>query len=231
VTVAASRESAPALRVREVVTAVVKQAIADRRAVRVALLDDGSPEADLVARWLSEALGAGGLVTVHLEDPGLESVLQLVRTVAGRGADRSGETPGGVLDTANEVRRLFARLVPGAVPANPVNKTALLLGGSLPPEPLLPLGDLYASEIQSLTGRWSAPQSVRSLAQACGGIERLDTALREYIDRRDPDGLAMLDARIRNEVLSALGAGRASRVSGLIVPKLGSRTLGADLFE
>lgn len=205
-------------RIAEILGAVATQALLDRGARRVALLDDGSPEAVLAERLLVRSLGAGRVVRIAT-DPGLESVLQPAAPDLPR--ERIAE----------EARRLRARLTPDALPAHPASKTALLLGGELPPEPLLPLGDLYATEVAALAGGWSAPEPVRALAERAGGIERLDEALRLRIDGRDAAGLTRLPVGLAREVESALSAGRASRATIRVVPKIGSRTLGVDLFE
>jgi hypothetical protein len=215
---AAAREA----RLRELVGAVARQALADRGCRRIALLDDGSPEAQLAARWLGEGVGEERVVAVAIGDREVESVLQPLGAST-RGGDRE--------EHAAEVRRLRARLMPDALLANPSNKTALLLGGALPPEPLFPLGDLYASEIEELTGRWSTPPAVRELAERCGGVRRLDDALRAALDGRDPQGLRGLPEPVRGAVEAALRRGSAWRTNAVVVPKIGSRTLGVDLFE
>ncbi|HEU4562565.1 MAG TPA: hypothetical protein VFS20_32345, partial [Longimicrobium sp.] len=51
-------------RIAEIVGAVARQALRDRGATRIALLDDGGPEADLAARILTQALGAEGVIRV-----------------------------------------------------------------------------------------------------------------------------------------------------------------------
>lgn len=206
-------------RVGEVVGAVARQALADRGVGRIALLDDGGPEARLAARLLEDALGADAVVRVDIADGALEPLLQ--RVAPESGAARVGD----------ELRRLLARLVPGALPAHPANKTALLLGGALPPEPLLPLGDLWASEVAALCGGWSAPNEVAALAEAAGGIEALDGALRGWIDRRDPQALDALPDDVAARVRLVFAAGRAGRIAPRVVPKLGTRTLHVDLFE
>jgi hypothetical protein len=153
-------------RLAELVGAVTARALADRGASRVALLDDGGPEAELAAGLLAATLGAARVVRVAETGPLLEPLLRL---------DEGGDPS----RAADEARRTLARLVPDAVAAHPANKTALLLGASLPPEPLLPLGDLWASEVAALQGGWSAPPEVAALAEAAGGIEALDADLFE----------------------------------------------------
>jgi hypothetical protein len=205
-------------RLAEIVGAVAHQALADRGASRIALLDDGGPEAGLAARLLAAALGAGRLVRVTAGDGEMESVLHLAPHAEG---ERLRE----------EARRLAARLTADSVTAHPANKTALLLGGELPPEPLLPLGDLWATEVAELAGGWSAPGEVRRMAALAGGIEALDAALRAWADGRDATALATLPAEAADAAAWALAAGRASRLHPRTVPKIGTRTLGVDLFE
>jgi hypothetical protein len=205
-------------RIAEVVGAVARQALADRGLTRIALLADGGPEAALAARMLAAALG--------------ESVVLRVTADA---AD-AGPLPAGAADlpgwrVAQEVRRFRARLIEGALAAHPANKTALLLGGELPPEPLLPLGDLWATDVLALAGGWSAPPEVAALAAAAGGIQALDDALRRRFDGRDPSALAALPPAAADEARRRLAAGWASRRNPRTVPKLGGRTLCIDLME
>lgn len=206
-------------RLAEVVGAVARQSLADRGLRRLALLDDGGPEAELAARLLDEALGADAVVRVVSGDRALEPLLHHLAPESG--AARVGE----------EVRRLRARLLPGALPAHPANKTALLLGGELPPESLLPLGDLWASEVAELAGDWSADDEVRRLAEDAGGIDALDDALRGWTDRRDPAALDALPGDVPARVRLTFAEGRAARIFPRVVPKLGTRTLYVDLFE
>lgn len=208
-----------ARRLAEVVGAVAAQALLDWGADRVALLDDATPEFALALEWLRDRLGQQGVIAVTADRQALESLLQL-----SGGSENSGEVEA-------ELRRMTARLDPKSLIASAANKTTLLLNGPIPPDPLLPLGDLYASEVAQLAGECSVPRRVRALADRCGGIDRLDAALRRYIDDRDPEGLSSLGSENKQEVLAALDSGRASRLWSRIVPKIGRRTLGLDLFE
>lgn len=200
-------------RVREVIAAVCRQALRDRGAQRVALLDDGTPETELAAGILAEC---AEVVRVAPLGPELESLLH----PAGADADR----------LRLEGQRLRARLLPDALPAWAASKTVLLLAGPLPPEPLLPLGDLYATEVAELAGGWSAPEEVRAVVERAGGVERVDRALRLFVEGRDPRALEGLGAGAA-EIRALLARGAASRRAAHVVPKLGSRTLAADLFE
>jgi hypothetical protein len=204
-------------RVAEVIGAVARQALADRGLTRVALLYDESPEARLADSILSGQLGRDQIATIMVDPDHADWV------AGDLGADRR--------QAEEEVRRMLSRLVYGALPAHPANKTALLLGGALPPEPLLPLGDLWATDVLALGGGWSASPEVEALARDAGGIEALDGALRGLIDGRDASALDALPAEVAARVRTMLAAGSAGRRYPHVVPKLGGRTLFADLQE
>lgn len=206
-------------RIAEIVGAVVRRAIADRGAAAVALIDDLGPEAELAADWLGRVLAEGSLLRISETPRGVESLLQTGRAEAER--DR----------VHTEALRFAARLVRGSIVANPINRTAMLLSGDPPPDPLLPLADLYASEVEELAGGWSAPLPVRELAKRAGGVVKLDAALRARLEMRDPAGLGSLPEDVAREVEAALARGSSGRRGAWIVPKIGYRTLGVDLFD
>lgn len=124
-----------------------------------------------------------------------------------------------------------ARLVDDALPAHPANKTGLLLGGALPPEPLLPLGDLWATDVIALAGGWSAAPEVMALVEEAGGIDAVDGVLRRLVDGRDAAATHTFREDVAERVRAALAGGSVSRRWPRIVPKLSVRTLCADLFE
>ena len=192
-------------RVASVVAAVIRHAADDAGAAGVVVLDDGSPEAGLAVRWSVDALGSE---RVHA-----------VRPSAGGDA---------------EAHRHAARVLAGergALLCHPANKTALLLA-PVPPEPLLPLGDLYASQVAELTGAWSAPDSVRRLAEEVGGVTVLDEILSMLLDeRREPAAVLSRHPAAGPRVMEAMTRARFWRNRCGLVPKLGARTLGIDLFE
>ncbi|HEY7766538.1 hypothetical protein [Longimicrobium sp.] len=206
------------VRVAEIVGAVARQALADRGLTRIALLDDGSEQADLAARLLIHVVGEAAVERVTVTAAEMEPLLP-----AWPGVPRQR--------VEDELRRVRARLT-DALPAHPASKTELMMGGALPPEPLLPLGDLWATDVLALGAAWSGSAELRSIADEAGGIETLDAALRRLVDRRDSlgwdDGLP---PAVRERVRLAIRGGAAWRRDPFIVPKLGSRTLGTDLFE
>lgn len=113
----------------------------------------------------------------------------------------------------------------------PANKTALLLGAETRAD-ILPLGDLYYSHVQELAGEAAFPQEFAQLAGTCGGMAALDGALQAYFDGRLPWEVATsrLTIAARRQLRAALDAARFRRQRIGIVPKLGSRTLGIDLY-
>ncbi|HEX2209197.1 MAG TPA: hypothetical protein VHG93_16065 [Longimicrobium sp.] len=202
-------------RVAEVIGAVARQALADRGRARIALLDDGSHEARLADSILRGELGPEAIICITVDDSDVQALAGGVDTARVR----------------DEVRRMLARLEADALPAHPANKTALLLGGDPPPEPLLPLGDLWATDVLALRGGWSASPEVEALAEEAGGIAALDGALRRLIDGRDASALHALPAEVAARTRAMLAAGSAGRRYPCIVPKLGGRTLFSDLYE
>jgi hypothetical protein len=98
---------------------------------------------------------------------------------------------------------------------------------------LLPLGDLYGSEVLELGGDWKPPEPVRELADAAGGADALDQALSRWADeRRSPDdAFRGLPPTLAGELRAVLAANRFARRHGGLVPKLTGRTVGIDLWE
>ena len=115
---------------------------------------------------------------------------------------------------------------------HPANKTALLVGSFIPRVDILPLGDVYASQLQDLVGEWWGDEQVTGLAKAAGGIEALDAVLAAYIDHRGLVAeLTGVTDDVCDVVLAALGRTRFRRARAGIVPKLGTRTIGVDLLD
>jgi hypothetical protein len=120
----------------------------------------------------------------------------------------------------------------GLLVADPISKTTLLLEPVARSADVLPLGDVYASQVERLAGGWSGEPATRNLAERVGGIDVLDRALADWADRRVSPELAFagLPADVRADVLRVLERGRHTRRATPIVPKLAARTAGIDLF-
>lgn len=192
-------------RVAGVIAGVLTQAIADSGADSCILLADGSPEAGLLAELLASRLD-GSFRTAPADGAGWPQLLESWARVA--------------------------RDQPGALVAVATNKTAAVLGGALP-GPVLPLADLWASQVHALCGAWSGPAAVHELAERAGGIDALDRALAMLVDRRrmPQEASALLPADVGGTLLALWEKGRFARRRLGLVPKLGTRTIGVDLFD
>ncbi|MGH7475883.1 MAG: hypothetical protein ACRELD_06320 [Longimicrobiales bacterium] len=211
-----------------VVAGVLARAIADRAATVIVLLEHDTPEGALLRAWIETQLGAGHCIIVSASDSLASAVARDARGLA-----PSGE-PAASFERAECTRalgRVVARRLRGIV-AHPINKTALLLGDDFPPEPLLPLGDLYASQVQELADGCTLPPRVRDLAERAGGLRRLDSTLYALLDRRVDAALACvgLPPAVRTDILRMLDGGRAARRHLGLIPKLGRATPGIDLW-
>lgn len=195
-------------RARHVVTGVLRDALREFHAGALIVLRPLTPEGSLLLRWCE---------------------------MADLNAEAADASPyGGVQGLDDEeleraVARSNARHV-GALVVHPVNRTALLLAAP-PPEDVLPMGDVPASAIAAWAGEWSSPEAVRELADAAGGIERLDAALYAWLERREDESSAFegIDATAADGIRSRFRRDRAARRRAGLVPKLGWRTVGHDL--
>jgi hypothetical protein len=197
-------------RLAALVGGVLKQALAVTGRSGVVILDDWSPEASLAIDWCRAELGDTAVLSASLDgvDPGTHPE-----------------------ETLRAQARELARQH-NALTANAANKTTLLLSRDFPPEPLLPLGDIYATQIQQLAGGWSGSAQIRNLARAAGGIEALDRALQVFCEgwRSAQKAAELLPDEARGPFLEAVRAGRFWREHAGLIPKLSERTIGIDLF-
>jgi hypothetical protein len=201
--VSANDVAAAGARVAQVVTGVVSAAVSESAATGVTVLDDWTPEGELLYEWLVRELGEGRVWRAA-------SLASNVHESVHTGMLRSAES---------------------ALTAHPVNKTALLLGGRVPHADLLPLGDLWASQVERLTGRWSAPPEVEAAAAAAGGVEELDAALRRMVDERGEIADLGSAGSAAEQLVELYERGRFFRLRPRLVPKPTTRTLGIDLFD
>ena len=114
---------------------------------------------------------------------------------------------------------------------HPANKTALLLGDA-PAADMLPFGDLYYTQVVGLAGSATTTAALETIAAACGGFAALDRALQQFFDERIAweRATAHVSPDVRDQLRAALEAARFRRARLALVPKLGARTLGIDLY-
>ncbi|MEX0893364.1 MAG: hypothetical protein WEB88_14450 [Gemmatimonadota bacterium] len=176
--------------------------------------------AAVVAAVVRQALADAGATVVHVQAPDTPAGALLLDWLVGAGLDAVPAGPeaaagGSVLD------------------AHPADKTWLLLAGAPPTAALLPLGDLWGSRVAALASGWQAPPAVAALVERCGGVDALDGALMAWIDGRAgaDDALHGLPAGAASALREAFEEGRLHRRRAGLVPKLGGRTVGIDLFD
>jgi len=199
-------------RIRRIVCDVVVECLRVSNAPALLLLDDDSPAGDLLAGWLSESPCAGSIWRVSV----------LASNVHGAGSVEDARALAAARASATAV-----------LVAHPANKTALLLDETRPRADLFPFGDLYATQLVALVDSWAADPGTTALAVRAGGIEKLDEALRRLVDERQDPAMAVSDlpGDAAAELLERYDAGRYFRTRPRTVPKLGSRTIGVDLFD
>lgn len=121
---------------------------------------------------------------------------------------------------------------PGAgIVVIPATKTALLLGDTLRGDIFL-FGDLFFTQLAGLGVLIEPEPASAELAALCGGAETLDGVLQRFFDDRLGWELAAagMAEPVRTRLRERLDAARFQRAQVGLVPKLGSRTLGIDLF-
>ena len=205
--------SSVSARVERVVRGVVAAAVRDSAAAGVVVLDDWTAEGELLHEWLVR----------ELSDARVWRVASLASNVQGVPAGADAQA----VATARAARET------GALLAHPANRTALLLGGALPRADLLPFGDVTATQMEMLAGAWTVPAEVEQVAMAAGGMRVLDAALARWVDERwhADEALAELDEGVARRIYELYERGRYWRLRPRLVPKLGARTLGVDLFD
>ncbi|HUF49448.1 MAG TPA: hypothetical protein VMN60_01360 [Longimicrobiales bacterium] len=200
-------------RVEQVVRGVVAAAVRAAGADGVVVLEDWTAEGELLYEWLVRELGEARVWRVASLASNVQGVpgTMEAQLVAAWRASREGR----------------------ALLAHPVNRTALLLGGPPPRADLLPFGDVPASQLEALTGGWTASPEIEQVAAAAGGVQALDRALGRWIDERwtVENALADVDPAVARRIVELYERGRYYRLRPLVVPKLGARTIGIDLFD
>ncbi len=205
-----------------------------------ATLADGRGTGRIIAGVIRSFLATSGRTGLHLigGGPGERALANV--WLSGLVND-GGDDPGG-LDTrdgagwrAEEEERFRARIAAheknGEV-AHLANRTYLILARRLPPERVLPLGDLAASEVLALGGRPLLPPPFHAVADDPSALVELESAIDAWL-AGSPAGdsawgpvVAAPTDRTLGEVLKE---GFLVRAQDRIVPKLGHATPWIDL--
>lgn len=209
-------------RITRVVVAVVAEAIREADAHGVVLASSPRPETALLERWFTAAA-----ITVKIPDA------EVVRAVADTlEASLGGDASEAVARSNEEAHRAVARVIANReelIPVSAANKTELIWAERLPPEPLLPLGDLYASQIHALAGACTAPPPLVDIEP--DRLRAVDKAIAQVVeDGVRPDvAFVELPSELRDAAFSAMHRSAWKGILPPVVPKLSRRTLGVDL--
>jgi hypothetical protein len=160
----------------------------------------------------------------------------VIRGVVRQALDDAGVSALALVGPPSEATKLIERWcgIPftnaeGALRVSAACKTELLLATNPLSADLYPLGDLYARDLLAF-GVSVDLVELHELAEAAGGIEKLDGALHKLLDERRVADAAFADLpHIRDAVMTRLQKTRFRRARSGIVPKLGARTIGIDL--
>ena len=234
-------------RASRIVTGVLKEALRASGRVGV-VVSGGGPEATILLSWLDRA----GIPRNIPSDAALEAARTNLLAVwdgeppaSPQIGQRSGSPPlrlggaeGSTLEAAPDWDlEAEASALAGAALARPLgllhlgtaNKTCLLLSWALPTQPVLPLGDVYASQVRHLVGSCTLPPCLRDAPP--GTLQDVDGALRAYLEEgfRQEEALGGLAEPLRREVLAGLARARKAWHPLPLIPKLSGATLGLDL--
>jgi hypothetical protein len=200
--------------------AVIGEALRRTGAVGV-VLAGGGPERDLLSEWMADA--SVPWLTPPLETVGLARDLLLA---AGSGTDGENDGPG-MAPVELAARALASRN--GFLLTGTASKTTLLLSPGRLLEPLLPLADLYASEILDIAGECTVPTCLEGIDEE--QLRQVDQALQRWLeeDALEEDALTALAEPLRLMVREALLETANRWIPGPLVPRFRSHTAGIDL--
>lgn len=197
-----------------IVAEVVAAEVARTRCHGVVLASPPGPEADLLGRWLP------GTLPLRRPDPGA------VSDVAG--ALASAGAPGAHVEAlAWQAVAQAQALSQGLLLLGTTNKTMLLLADAPLPARVLPLGDVWATDVERWAGRATLPPVLRDATDA--QVAAVEKSLGDYLQEGAAREVAFTAlGAMASPVLAALDAAEPHR-RGLLVPKLQKWTAGSDL--
>ena len=196
------------------------------------VLSGGGPEERLLTTWLDVA----GL---SWQAPSLDSLQAAKRLLVGVGHDGQptvaaprGAAPERDPDPDAEASALAGAALArasGYLHLGSANKTCLLLSAHAPIQPVLPLGDLYASQVRFLAGSCTLPPCLQHVPAEV--LEGVDAGLKAYLEDgfHRHQALAGLPEAVHRKILDAQAAARRAWHPIPLIPKLSRATLGLDL--
>jgi hypothetical protein len=214
------------IRPYKIITGVVREALRSSGRSGV-VLSGGGPEETLLGEWLEEAKIP--FVIPRKSDTGqTKGLLNSICHQAGRAgvlAERGSE----LAAEASGLAGWANAWAEGLLLLGTSNKTCLLLSPTQPIQPVLPLGDLYASQVVELAGGSTFPPCLQNASHE--ELRAVDRALEAYYERgfREEAAFEGLDSGLRRSTLAALANARRGWHPKPLIPKLGEATLGLDL--
>ena len=205
-------------RVRGLVLSVLEEALR-RTGAGGAVVAGGGPEGTLLERWLSH-----GGISSFSPSPEAVALAQevLLATDAGSGPGNGGMGPRALASMALARRQDLLLL-------GTATRTLILLSRTLPPEPILPLGDIFASEVLDIQGECTVPPILGGAGAEV--VRTVDQGLQEWVTEAIAPECAFsaVDPALRPILVDALREAKRRWVFPYLVPPLRSPTLGIDL--
>lgn len=206
-------------RARSIVLGVLDEALR-RSGANGVVVAGRDPEGELLSRWVT---GAG----IPLQAPAEEEVALFREALL---ATSSGPAIPG--HRSLEAYRMAARALAGRsdlLLLGTATKTAILLSPGLPPEPILPVGDLFATDVLEIQGECSVPPCLEDASESV--LRTVDKALQRYLegDMAIGDAFSQVDQPLRSVLEDTLQRVRRWWILRPLVPQFRSCTLGIDL--
>jgi hypothetical protein len=208
----------------QIVTGVIREALrySGQSAVLVA---GGGPEGALLETWLKDA-------HIPFEVPPseiVERILPLLEDLGGGLRSTPSQAGDELFGQASELAGRAISSIRGLLLVGTSNKTGLLLSFRPSAHPILPLGDLYASQILELAGGCTVPPPLQGISPE--ELSDVDSALRAYFEDGLPpeEAFGSLEPPRGRQIRRMLEESRKKWHHIPLIPKLGEGTLGLDL--
>jgi hypothetical protein len=185
------------------------------------VISGGGPERSLLLEWLA----LKGIPVFHPSHEAVSLAQEVLLSTSGLESPPVAPWQDGSLVLASlALARQENLLLLGTT-----TKTFLLLSPPLPLEPVLPLGDLYASDVLEMRGECSIPPILEGIDARV--LRAVDQGLQEFLEGNLPirEALPHLPPDLRQTLREGLTMTRRAWTPRTLVPQLRSITLGIDL--
>lgn len=205
---------------RQLVLGVVREALRKTGAVGV-VVAGGGPERSLLERWLVY----GGVEATAASPRAMALAQELLLAIAGVPDGGAVPWPHGprVLASVALARKENLLLL------GTDTKTHLLLSPTLPHASILPLGDLYASDLLEMEGACGVPPCLEGVDPKV--LRAVDEGLHSWLESfmEPTEALSRVEEPLRSRLLETLQEVRRRWIPRYLVPQLRGPTLGIDL--